>query len=340
MEWASAAKDLVANAADKVKEWASPSPATAQPEGPDFWAPSTDYRKSPEYLQATEGAIDPAAAGREYLRSRFEKDVPLSLGGVDDARRNYTRTFRAMAIPELEDLARARLAAYPSQTTALWQKEGYTPQQQREFMESAAKSGMTDPAFKLMRGNISDQIEKEIDAQAHNFESTMDAVSTSKMNAPDFGQFLFSSWSNLVTPVALLVGLFGKGKLPKLLGLMGAAFGGYDLYNRYKVIADPSNPANSFFTRALQDATVQDGQPSENPFGNMEEVQTQTYQRALQQLGDEKQAQAITSQAMQGVKDFQFLAQVGFGNALLGRGRQAATDARNVYGYLKPQAVQ
>lgn len=310
-----------------------------------FWRAGGSYTKSPEYQeQVTKGLNDKQLA--QYLRQQFEEGVPAQLNNLDEAKQALARSFRhaSTQTPGAMDAAEARLAAYPQQLEDLYEEAGYTPEQRKAFMESAAQEGMTPGAFNTpwIRSALQQKITSAIDKEEADFDQTMKAVQATDMNISDFGNFLTSNWSNLITPIGVILGLFGGNNFTKILGIMGAGLGSYDLYNRYKVMADPANPANSFFNSALKQATVENGKAKAKPFDNLPEIQQSLYSQAVERGNDPKQAQELAQQAIQGVQDFQLLSKIGFGNAISGRGHDMAASARRVYDFSpsQPQGAQ
>jgi hypothetical protein len=329
-----AGKSMFDKALSGIKPAATPSVAAAPAvpgEAPGFadafWTPGGNYTNTPEY----KGQKDPEA----YLRQQFEEGVPSQLNSLDEAKQALSRSFRHTFTPGVGDVAKARLAAYPQQLKDLYDKEGYTPEQRKSFMEEAAKTGLTPGGFDKYRDQIQKMVGDQINREEADFETSMKAVQTTDMNIGDFGNFLTSNWANMVTPIGVLMTLFGGSKFTKILGIMGAGFGAKNLYDRYKVMSDPSNPANSFFTTALKQATMPE-KPGTAPFSNMEGVRDNVYSLALAKESDPLKAQALTDKAIQGVQDFQLLSKIGFGNYMLGRGHEMAQTAREVYDFSRP----
>jgi len=309
-----------------------------------FWAPGSDYKNTPEYQELLK--LDPAdqkAAMREYVQGA----VPHALPTLDAAKTNVGRALR-LSSPDMSqeygDIGSNRLASYAPMLEKLFEENNMSPEQRQEFMNSALESGLGAGAktpFVQAAANMAAQT--AIAKTKANAGAMMDAVQATKMNAGDFGSFLTSNWANLVAPIGMLLTLFGGNAMTRIVGLMGAAFGGAQLYDRYKVMSDSAHPAHNLFTSGLQEATVDSSDRANpkslaSPFSNLPQVQNTMYQTALQQTGDPKKAQALAAQAIQGIKDFQFVSSVGFGETIRTKMENQAAAASRVYRFGKYQA--
>ena len=308
-----------------------------------FWR-GLPYDDTPEYKELS--AL-PEDQRHQALRQFVSESLPTRVQSLDEARSALPRMFQLLR-PDTEhsrqfgDIAKQRMQAYAEQLEPLYDQENYTPQQRQEFMRTALQEGMVPGGspLKSMAATAVAQakVDSEIKRVSENFDKVMEATEVTKMNAGDFGNYMLQNWSNLVTPVGVLLALFGGNGMTRILGIMGAAFGAAGLYGRYKVMSDPNHPANGLFTEGVQLATIDTSNPAnpkplEQPFSNLPQVQARLYETALQRTRDPKQAEQLAGQALQGVRDFQIASSVGFGDSIRNRAQETAERMRRVYDF-------
>lgn len=127
---------------------------------------------------------------------------------------------------------------------------------------------------------------------------------------------------NFLIPAGLLVATLFDGKVPKLLGAMAALYGGYNIYDRYKAISDPHDPAAGLISAGLQEeAAKAQADPNAKLLADPNASYAAMMTRAQQAnpTGTPEQQKALADRGMQGLKDVQAAVKMGMGNRIVDR---------------------
>jgi hypothetical protein len=138
---------------------------------------------------------------------------------------------------------------------------------------------------------------------------------------------------NFLVPAGLLVATLFEGKIPKLLGAMAALYGGYNLYDRYKAISDPKDPAAGLLSNALKrEAEKAQTDPNAKILADPVAAYAAIQAEAAKAGGTPEAQKALADRAMQALKDTQMAVKLGMGNRIVTKAMDTGRGIINLVG--------
>lgn len=189
-------------------------------------------------------------------------------------------------------------------------------QRQHAMAQAAAEEGVDlqtaspDQRSQLMKGFIERQLQPGADAAAAEYQRALDKGIAENPQESGFSDWLTSNWKNFLVPAGALAFMFG-GNTGRLLGALAMGYGGYDLYDRYKNLADPSSTSGKLVQSAVTDLLEYTDPQTGEPAPLSPQGVNQIARQYSQQYGE-----AAGQDVRQGLRDFGFLARYGFRDQL------------------------
>jgi len=299
-------------------------------------------------------AANPQAGAPQAFQSVMGTRIAGALGSGDPAQIGTTLGYLGRASAEgnpnaeqaktllgsaLQD-ASAKLAALPPEQQAAYKTafqnnaaESLLPPDPN--LRQALKTAGVDPV-KMFTDKVTQETVKGTKA----WQDYTGKLGADKATVGSVWDMLKDNPMNFLVPAGALVALLFDGKVPKLLGALAAGYGAYNLYDRYKAISDPKDPAAALIGPAMQRETAKaQADPNAQMLSNPEETRAALLQDAMKRTTDAKAATALADRAMQGLKDIRIAVTMGMGNRIASKALDTGRGVLDLVGG-NPEALK
>jgi hypothetical protein len=175
--------------------------------------------------------------------------------------------IRARAEAILQDVSKYRVGAGYKAKDA----KDFTPDDQKRWDAVQAELGGLSSLPDALEAPLLDSVQQEgIQKKVDDFNIAVDqadaVTNDPNYKGPKFGDWISNNWQSLLAPIGLIIALTG-GKTGAIIGLGMAAWGGYDIYQKFNKVKNPE-AAKAFMTwsksgfskESYKDIVVQHGE--------------------------------------------------------------------------------